>query len=152
MKILVVSDVHGDFKTLQDIYLKNQDSDYFFLLGDYELPEYLLNPFTFVKGNCDFLSDAPLTRDIILPQGNVHLEHGNNIDFNNFDAYVTKTNSFLFLFGHTHVKFFKKINNTYVFNPGSTSYPRDGEYGSYLIIEIDKNNNLKHHFVLIKDK
>lgn len=148
MKIVVVSDSHGQYQDLQDIALKNYDATLLLHLGDYELPDYLMHSYTCVKGNCDFSFDMPLKRDLDYKFGVIHMEHGDNIDFANFSKYVANTHSFLFLFGHTHEKFAKKIGNTYVFNPGSISRPRDSEKGSYLIIEIDeKTLEVKHKFI-----
>jgi uncharacterized protein len=148
MKIIVVSDSHGRYQELQDIALKNYDATLFLHLGDYELPDYLLHSYTCVRGNCDFSIDAPLKRDLDYPFGRIHMEHGNYIDYHNFSKYIANTHSFIFLFGHTHEKFFKKINDTYVFNPGSISRPRDSDKGSYLIIDInEKTLEVTHRFV-----
>ena len=109
MKFLIVSDSHGDYNYLEQIVYSNQDVDVFIHLGDYEIPEYLLNRFIFVRGNCDFLSDAPKFRDIDYGAFNIHFEHGNNIDFYNFEKYVESKECDIFLFGHTHKKFAKEI-------------------------------------------
>ena len=116
MKFLIVSDSHGDYNYLEQIVYSNQDVDVFIHLGDYEIPEYLLNRFIFVRGNCDFLSDAPKFRDIDYGEFNIHFEHGNNIDFYNFEKYIESKECDIFLFGHTHKKFAKEIGNTYVLN------------------------------------
>lgn len=150
MKFLIVSDSHGDYNYLQQIIYSNQDVDVFIHLGDYEIPEYLLNRFIFVRGNCDFLSDAPKFRDIDYGEFNIHFEHGNNIDFYNFEKYIESKECDIFLFGHTHKKFAKEIGNTYVFNPGSLTRPRDSSLGSYLILEIKDKNNITYKFKTVE--
>ena len=53
MKVIVVSDSHSNLDVLTQIVMKNYNGDVFYHLGDSELPEYLLNNFTCVLGNCD---------------------------------------------------------------------------------------------------
>jgi putative phosphoesterase len=152
MKITIVSDTHGDYDSLNQLNLKEQDSDYFLHLGDYEIPEYLLGPFTFVKGNCDFTSDAPRKIDIDTPFGKIHLEHGDRIPYSRFDEYVKETGCKIFLFGHTHEKYAGMSGDTYVFNPGSLTRPRDSDIGTYLVINIAKDGKLSYEFKsLIED-
>ncbi|MFA6755734.1 MAG: metallophosphoesterase family protein, partial [Bacilli bacterium] len=59
--------------------------------------------------------------------------------------------AFIFLFGHTHEKLETKVGNTYLFNPGSLTYPRDSNTGSFLVINIDeKTNEIKWKFIDIE--
>lgn len=139
MKFVIVSDSHGDTKLLNEIVLKNQDADIFIHLGDYEIPDYFLSRFLCVKGNCDFSSLNKKEYTIQYDFGKIHIEHGNQIDFSNFDEYVLSKNVDIFLFGHLHKKMAFKIENTYVFNPGSLTYPRDSNKGSYLILNVTKD-------------
>lgn len=149
MKIIVVSDSHGNYSLLNEIYLKHFDASFFYHLGDSQLPEYMLHSYCGVKGNCDFI-DLPTTRDIEIEGYKIHLEHGNNFHFQvNPEKYIENLECDIFLFGHTHKKLATKIKNTFVFNPGSLTRPRDGEKGSYLILEINKNEEIKYKFVEI---
>ena len=74
----------------------------------------------------------------------------NNIDFYNFEKYIESKECDIFLFGHTHKKFAKEIGNTYVFNPGSLTRPRDSSLGSYLILEIKDKNNITYKFKTVE--
>ena len=47
-------------------------------------------------------------------------------------------------------KFAKEIGNTYVFNPGSLTRPRDSSLGSYLILEIKDKNNITYKFKTVE--
>lgn len=138
MKVVIISDSHGDIKVLERIYQINTNADIFIHLGDYEVPEHYLSHYIFVRGNCDFLSNAPLKRDLEFSFGVIHFEHGHNINFSNFENYIKSNSPLIFLFGHTHKKFAQKYHNTYIFNPGSLTRPRDSNIGSYLIIEINQ--------------
>jgi uncharacterized protein len=149
MKIVVVSDTHGDTLYLNRVYDTNKDADLFLHAGDYQLPDYMMHIFRFVKGNCDYSYEAPCKVDINTPIGKLHMEHGNNYFFiNDTLNYIKKENSSIFIVGHTHIPYFTKIDNTYVFNPGSLCKPRSTNFGTFLIIKIDENddNKLSYQF------
>lgn len=151
MKIVVVSDSHVDKSRLDYVYLKHQDADLFWHLGDYELPEYLLNNFMLIRGNCDFLSDKPLKKDITINNIKFHLEHGNLINYTYFDEYIENTNCDVFLFGHLHKKMSLKVNNTLVINPGSLTKSRDDSKGSYVVITFTSIEDLKVTFYSLEE-
>jgi len=146
MKILVVSDSHGNEHILTQLALKHQDCSYFLHLGDSELPRFMIYPFISVKGNCDF-EDYPLFKKINLPFGFLFLEHGHNDLYNNID-YIKSKNCLVYLHGHTHKHYLKKIDGIYIANPGSLTRPRDGDKGSYLIINAENNKlSFDFHFI-----
>ena len=152
MKIVVVSDSHSNLTVLNDIVMKNYDADVFYHLGDSELPEYLLNSYTCVRGNCDY-NDFPRDRDCILEGFKIHLEHGNSLNFAiNPEQYIKEKKCDIFLFGHTHQKYVNKIGSTYVFNPGSITRPRDSEIGTYLVLYLAKGQPVKHEFKSLEEK
>lgn len=148
MKIVVVSDSHGNSSFLNDIYYREHDADLFIHCGDFCLPDYLMNNYRFVIGNCDWSMEAQNEINIPTKFGIIHVEHGNNFTrMSNLEYYLRKNNIFIFLSGHTHEKRVTKINNTYIFNPGSLTRPRDSDYGSYLIIDLNENNrNINYTF------
>ena len=148
MKIVIVSDNHGDIKILEKIYLDNLDATYFFHLGDSSLPKEYLTNYLSIKGNNDFI-DLPKELNISYSFGKIHAEHGDKINFFRFEEYVKSKDCDFFFFGHTHQKHSEKIGKTYVFNPGSTSYPRDGKNGSYLILYIENNKLERYEFVTL---
>ncbi|MEG0977618.1 MAG: YfcE family phosphodiesterase [Bacilli bacterium] len=134
MKIVVISDAHGDKREIEKVYLKEQNCDLFLDCGDSQLTPEEITPFISVKGNCDFF-DFPTKRDIKTPFGNIYIAHKSPMNFS------SKVNDYLFILsGHTHVASIKKIDNTYLINPGSLTHPRDNELGSYVIIDINDSN------------
>lgn len=143
MKILVASDSHGDSNILNDLRNERFDVTYFLHLGDSCIPKYLLDSYCAVRGNCDFI-DLPKFKEIEIEGLKIHMEHGDGFRLN-FDKekYIKELNCDIFLSGHTHKKLATKVGDTYVFNPGSLTRPRDGEKGSYLILEVE-NKELKH--------
>ena len=146
IRILVVSDSHGDVNLLHDLFLKYQHFDYFLHLGDSQIPPSLLEPFISVKGNCDFGNDYPKIRTIVTPYGKIHMEHGNSIRESVFSDESIR----IFLCGHTHIGTLQTLpSGAYFVNPGSLTRPRDGRYGSYLTIEWDeKGPKFEFHEVI----
>ena len=131
MKILVVSDSHGDNQTLKDIAKKHPNMDYYLHLGDSESDEYTIFPFVSIRGNCDFY---PFQEQLLLqtPYGKLyacHKPYGK-------DKFLHENNIKIFLHGHTHIRRDEKIGDLYIFNPGSISFPRDFKDKSYMILDI----------------
>ena len=144
MKILICSDSHGEYNILNDLYLNNYSITNFLHLGDSCLPEYLMSHFCAVKGNCDFNS-LPKYKDIEIGGLKIHMEHGDGFRMHfDMEEYLKDLDCDIFLYGHTHKKIAAKIGKTFVFNPGSLTKPRDGNKGSYLIIEIE-NKEIKNY-------
>lgn len=135
MKILVVSDNHGDAKALEEVYKANPKADLYLHCGDSCMDKSENPGFLVVEGNCDF-DDFPFEYNLPTKWGTIHMEHGDRLLAQN-KYYIENLNCFIYLFGHTHRKYAGKIGDTYVFNPGSLTRPRDGADGSYLIITID---------------
>ena len=138
MKILVVSDTHGEINLLNKVLLENSDCDLAIHCGDIcANPSLLYGNLLIVKGNCDRFSNFPLFRDIEVLNKKIHIEHGNRygaLEYKN----IEKLDCDIFLFGHTHCKHAEKFGKTYIFNPGSLVRPRDGNKGTYLIIDINE--------------
>lgn len=148
MKIVVVSDSHGDTAILEKIALIHQDASIFYHLGDSELPPYVLYGYGYasVKGNCDY-EPYVLNRDVTLEGFKIHMEHGHGFSFQSDpNKYVENLGVDIFLFGHTHRKLATYVGNTLVFNPGSLTRPRDGEKGSYLVLDLKKGEKVKYKF------
>ena len=82
----------------------------------------------------------------------IHLEHGNSYNFLvNTTDYIQSKDCDIFLFGHTHRCFAKRIGKTYVFNPGSITRPRDGDKGTYLVINLIKDQEITWEFKTLED-
>ena len=66
MKILILSDVHGNIKMMDEILEKHSNYDLFFFIGDFEVfskEKYKLQLKKFDKiviGNCDISKEVPL--------------------------------------------------------------------------------------------
>lgn len=130
MKILVVSDSHGDEKILKELINEYPNMDYYLHAGDSGLDRDTLYPFESVKGNTDYYPFDELIR-IYTPIGYLLMKHKPN-----FTGEQIENNKFL-INGHTHQYSFYIDRSKVFLNPGSTSLPRDGTRGTYMIMDIN---------------
>ena len=148
MKVLIVSDIHGNYNNLDKVINDNKDFDYLLILGDI-LSSYcgddiinLLNSYNTkiiaVRGNCDNMNIEKLDFSlenyfIVTPIDNklFFLTHGHLYDRHSdlgvdYDVYIQ---------GHTHVPMMIEENNKLYLNPGSITLPRGGSIKSYILYE-----------------
>lgn len=145
MRVLVISDSHGDKNTVKMICDREQ-ADLVLHLGDYGRD---LEGGLAVRGNCDGFSSLPFSRKLRLGELDVLMTHGHRQgvkDGLNRLFYLAKEEGFdLVLFGHTHRALKKEIQGIYFINPGSISRPHYGDRASYLVLEIE-GDSLKSQF------
>lgn len=149
MRIIVLSDTHQYYRNFETIVLRHPDADMFIHLGDGESEYQLLcrnmpevaDKFRYIKGNCDYGSEAPLTQTIdLMPGHRVFATHGHHYRVNSTLDYLEQAaleeGCDIALYGHTHVSQCTYENGIYVMNPGSASCPRDGNPPSYGILDV----------------
>ncbi|MDE6797574.1 MAG: metallophosphoesterase [Ruminococcus sp.] len=148
MRIIVISDTHGNFSNLENIFLRNADADWFIHLGDgeRELDRFIIeNPIyerkiIHVAGNCDYHSFSH--DDFILPADycKIFATHGHKhhvkMSLEPLKAVATENDCNIILYGHTHTRFMYQKDGLYIMNPGSASCPRDGYPASFGTIDI----------------
>lgn len=138
MKIVVVSDSHGNNEILYKLLEEHSDADMFIHAGDSGLNQSIY-PYRIVKGNRDYYSDFPSELNINTPYGRIYVTHGHK--YMTITEYTIRSKECkIFIFGHTHQHLLKQFGECYVCNPGSVSLPRDGTRGTYLIIKLEDNN------------
>ena len=148
MKVLIVSDIHGNYNNLNKVINDNKGFDYLLILGDI-LSSYcgnniidLLNSYNAkiiaVRGNCDNMNIEKLDFSlenyfVVTPIDNklFFLTHGHLYDRHSdlgvdYDVYLQ---------GHTHVPMMIEENNKLYLNPGSITLPRGGSIKSYILYE-----------------
>ncbi len=146
MRIIVISDTHGDVKRLRSVVLRHKSADLFLHLGDGAKEYFLIKsiypdlPFIITRGNCDFeYPKLPSQHILNVCSHIIFASHGHEYGVKGgFDHYVNvacKSHADIILYGHTHEKLTKYQNNIYIMNPGSLSRPRD-HVPSYGIIDI----------------
>ena len=154
MKYLILSDIHGSYKRLQEALETPLPYDGILLVGDllYHWPrnpildDYnpakvieILNdldkPLIAVRGNCDAEVDQmvlqfPMMSDystLHLYDKHIFMTHGHLIEPK--DASSTKAD--LFISGHTHIPGFTWHNQTLCLNPGSIALPKENHKNTY---------------------
>lgn len=141
MKIVVVSDNHGNEEVLKEIEYKHYNADYYFHLGDSQMGIESLRPFVSVMGNNDYDFNLPSERVIDVGKYSFYLTHGHaygcDLKMLYKQAKILKCD--FVLFGHTHEYLDTTIGNIRILNPGSCSNNRFGKYPSYIVIEINNN-------------
>ena len=142
MKILVVSDTHGDCSRVIEVFQKlNKESpvDIIVHCGDYaadarELQARLGIHVAWVKGNCDGgFSDTDWSI-LETEAGNFIITHGHNeqVDFSKQNIYykALENDCVGAIFGHTHRASYTEMDDIVLMNPGSLTKPRDGSGGT----------------------
>lgn len=142
MRILVLSDSHGDPVGVKKIIASQKAAEHVIFCGDGEgdlegaklmFPE---KTFYMVRGNCDFGSRLPVVQTFPLGGKKLMLAHGHTY-------YVKQTDSDLLfaargagadivLFGHTHIPRVDYEDGLHIVNPGSCH----GSFGTYAVIDL----------------
>lgn len=136
MKILLVSDSHGNNSALDELAIKYPKMDLYLHAGDSQAMEWSIQPFESVLGNCDYYGNYPEHMLLPIPGGYLWMQHHPTIDINK----LKENNVRLFIYGHTHKRLLEKKEGILFVNPGSISFTRDGHDLSYAIIEITEKD------------
>ena len=135
MKILLVSDSHGDYAALDQLAAKYPHMDLYLHAGDSEQDEFSIKPFISVRGNCDYY-DFPNYLLIPSPMGNIYVQHTPYVS----KSVISEHNAKIVIHGHTHTRRQENKNGILFVNPGAISYARDKYDGSYAILTIEENS------------
>ncbi len=141
MKILILSDSHGNTSYIEEI-LSRHVYDQVFHLGDSEISK---NHFRMrmVRGNSFKDDDLPNSLEFKLDGKTFFLTHGHLYDvnngLNNLFYKAKSLNADYCMFGHTHIPLFEQVDNCIFINPGSIVRPRAG-FSSYMILDTVTNN------------
>ncbi len=106
-------------------------------------------PVYFVSGNNDFFADLKRELEFELDGYKAFLCHGHNylvsMGPENIAAEGHARGVDFIFFGHTHRPVAKCLDDMYIFNPGSLSYPRqEGRRPSYLVLNIDDSRQISY--------
>ena len=145
MKILVLSDTHGNIKNITSVLNRHSDISQVFFLGDntrdIEAVKEQFNDKSFhvVSGNCDFGTNYKSVDIATINNTRIFFTHGHKYSvkytLENLKATARENNCTLALFGHTHCSLSAYDDGLYIVNPGSVSLPRDF-FPSYAVIDI----------------
>ncbi len=146
MKMLVVSDSHGDRDIL--VKLKQQFSsqvDALFHCGDSELPadDVLWSTYHVVGFNMDFDANYPQVQTVTVAGQRIFLTHGHRYqikrDLTALALAAREAKANFAFFGHSHELGVVQTSGIVFLNPGSISQPR-GEYahlgGTFALVTV----------------
>lgn len=151
MRVLVISDTHGDISGVHKILNEDPDFDMIIHLGDYlrdaekieiEYPDIKIE---YVYGNCDFMiSDTPSEKLIEILGKRILFTHGHKYSVkygpDKLIARARDAGADILLYGHTHVSSLMEGNGFVLLNPGSISSSRDSFGESYAVLEFSGRN------------
>lgn len=145
IKVLIMSDSHGNKSILQQVF-DAEKPDKIFFLGDhindvYDLKNTSDVDICAVKGNVDYGMQGVEDLVLSIKGHKMLLTHGHKyrIKYDYYPLYLKAREyeaAFVF-FGHTHAYTDFKENGIRFVNPGSIAKPRDHTKGSYVIMEIN---------------
>ncbi len=150
MRILIVSDTHGDYQRVIDIFKKlTKDSpvDMIVHCGDYSDDASKIHAATgarilSVRGNCDGSFDEREFAVLETEAGNYFVCHGHmqNVGYNKRDLYyyACQEDCIGAIFGHTHRAEKTELGDFMFINPGSISHPRDGSGGTFALLNTSE--------------
>ncbi len=150
MKIIVISDTHGNLSRLSDVLAKEGDADMILHCGDICGDEELLKQRTgvmavqIVAGNMDFNGYSPNYRLVDAAERHlIFMTHGHrygvNYSTDMLEDEARSAGADIALYGHTHIPEIHEAGGVMVMNPGSLAYPRQRDRRcSYGVIEIVK--------------
>lgn len=149
MKIGIISDTHGDMRTIDKAIPYLNKCDLIIHAGDYiDDAEYIYYSTDVnvksVKGNCDsYNMDGHYELKFSVKNKNFFVCHGHNHDakmgINSLYRFAKYNNIDFVVFGHTHIPIYETIDNITFINPGSLTYPRGGSDRAFGILTLDDN-------------
>ncbi len=152
MRILLVSDTHRVNGNFYEVLEKEAPIDLVIHCGDAEGSEYELAAvagcdFECVCGNNDFFTVLPKERVLDIGGNKIFVTHGHYYNVSaGYDRLADEALSrgcTMAFFGHTHIPFMEEVNDVFLVNPGSLTYPRQhGRIPTYVIVETDENGEV----------
>lgn len=145
MKVLVISDTHGDISLLKSNLEAVEECDMILHLGDYDSDTYRISEFYkkqifAVRGNNDYSSRFDQDKIIRIENHTIFMTHGHKYGvYFGIDRLYYKAKEIgadIVLYGHTHVYNLQSKGQIIFLNPGSAFLSRDGQ-NSFAIISIE---------------
>ena len=148
VKVVVVSDSHGNYRNFSEIVKRHKDSEYIIHAGDGErdiedLEMYerdLAKKVVFVGGNCDI--HGAHVRDKVVEIGGIRIfvAHGDRYEVKTDKTVIAKVakeeDCQAAIFGHSHIRYCETVDDVYLLNPGSCEIQGDKTPPSYALMYI----------------
>lgn len=140
MRILVISDSHGDSFSIRQALLEQPTAKILFYLGDGERDLQFLEETRSeiivhkVKGNCDFASMLPTYAIDEVEGTRIYATHGyiERVKYGKelLRQYAVDNKAAIALYGHTHISDTTYSDGVWLVNPGSI------RMGEYAVVDI----------------
>lgn len=152
MKIVVVSDSHGNYSNFSSILKQHRDCDRIIHAGDGEsdvqdLEMYekaLFKKLIFVGGNCDIHGIHERTKIAEIGDVRIFIAHGDRFEVKSDKTVIARKaieeNCQVAIFGHSHIKYCNTVEGVFLLNPGSCDIQGDKTPPSYAIMWIESGN------------
>ena len=148
MRILVLSDTHGDFRSMMEAVRRQPNAEMIIHCGDgreqiEELQAAVPDiPVVAVRGNCDWSSKLPDTQTVTVCGKTIFVTHGHlyQVKFTPYHlaCAAREQGADIACFGHTHCAMNEYDDGLYLLNPGSCH----GYGASYGIIDITRRGDI----------
>lgn len=148
MRILIVSDTHGNHRAFDKVLEREKQIDMLLHMGDVEEGDIYLEaimdcPVHIVAGNNDFYGNLSREEVIQIGKYKIWMTHGHayyvSLHTNRLKEVARERGMDIAMYGHTHRPDIDIEDDLVVLNPGSLSYPRqEGRQCTYIIMEIDE--------------
>ncbi len=158
MRILVLSDIHGDLHSAMRAVNAQPEAEVIVFCGDgAEQFQYLKDTLTNktvvgVRGNCDWSSALPVTETITVGGKTLFITHGHvyqaKFSIYNMVCAAREAKADILLYGHTHCAMNEYDDGLYIMNPGHCS----GYGASYGYIDITDKGDIVTNIVRINDR
>ncbi|QFT90099.1 hypothetical protein FIU87_15655 [Bacillus sp. THAF10] len=153
MKVLIVSDNHGEEEILQQLKARHKDEVELFLhCGDSELPfssEAMIG-YDGVRGNCDLDTDYPEKLIKELSGNRIFITHGHLYQIKSsllpLKYAAEEEGATIACFGHSHIAGAEFMDGILFINPGSIALPRMTKEKTYAIIELKESVFFVHYY------
>lgn len=142
MRILAVSDTHGDLYSLRCAIRQQPKAEVVLHMGDGEREmaelkmEFTDRMIVGVRGNCDWGSALPVTQELQLAGKKIFFTHGHlyqaKMGLYTITCAAREREADILLFGHTHTPLKDYEDGLHILNPGSLH----GANASYGVIDI----------------
>jgi hypothetical protein len=144
MKILAVSDIHGEGNRLNFLLTREQTYQYVLFLGDgwhdaESLSFAFPAQFAAVRGNCDHDCDWNESYTFCIGSHTIFMTHGHRYGvkygLETLAAAAKAAGADIALYGHTHRADCRYVDGVYCINPGHVCYPHNT--ATYCEIDVE---------------
>ena len=147
MRILIVSDSHGDTSNLKEAMLLHPEITRVLHCGDGEADVTALGAaypsvrFDAVRGNCDPGGLFPLQRLLCIAGKRIFMTHGHaygtKYGLNELLERGCKNRADIVLFGHTHRRLIERRDGILLVNPGSIAGRFPARAATYVVLDLE---------------